>query len=106
MCFCFRPEQQQRQAPGGADHAALLKELVRCLADGELFTFVLHPEVEATNNISERTFRNSAQARNTGRTSKTEAGAQCRSVISSVFVSLRQNLHELTLQSLLEEVTD
>lgn len=106
LCFCFRPEQQQRQAPGGADHAALLKELVRCLADGELFTFVLHPEVEATNNISERTFRNSAQARNTGRTSKTEAGAQRRSVISSVFVSLRQNLHELTLQSLLEEVTE
>jgi len=27
-------------------------------------------------------------------------------VISSVFVSLRQNLHELTLQSLLEEVTE
>ena len=106
LCFCFRPEQQQRQAPGGADPAALLKELVRCLADGELFTFVLHPEVEATTNVSARTLRNSAQARNTGRTSKTEAGAKRRSVITSVFASLRQNLHELTLPSLLEEVTE
>ncbi len=105
LCSRFRPQEQQRQAPGGEDYAALLKELVRCLADGELFTFVLHPEVEATNNISERTFRNSAQARNTGRTSKTEAGAKRRSVISSVFTSLRQNLQELTLQSILEEVT-
>ena len=106
LCSRFRPEQQQRQAPGGEDYAALLKELVRCLADAELFTFVLHPEVEATNNVSERTFRNSAQARNTGRTSKTQAGAKRRSVISSVFVSLRQNLQELTLQSILEEVTE
>ena len=106
LCSRFRPEQQQRQAPGGDDYAALLKELVRCLADAELFTFVLHPEVEATNNVSERTFRNSAQARNTGRTSKTQAGAKRRSVISSVFVSLRQNLQELTLQSILEEVTE
>lgn len=106
LCFDFRPGEQQRQAPGGTDLAALLKELVRCLADGELFTFVLHPDVNATNNVSERTLRNSAQARNTGRTSKTEGGAQRRSVITSVFVSLRQNLPELTLQSILEEVTE
>lgn len=106
LCSRFRPEQEQRQAPGGEDYAALLKELVRCMADGELFTFVLHPEVEATNNVSEQTLRNSAQARNTGRTSKTEAGAKRRSVISSVFTSLRQNLQQLTLQSILEEVTE
>ena len=105
LCSRFRPQEQQRQAPGGADYAALLKELVRCLADGELFTFVLHPEVEATNNVSERTFRNSAQARNTNRTSKTQAGAKRRSVISSIFTSLRQNLQELTLESILQEVT-
>lgn len=105
LCSRFRPEEEQRQAPGGEDYAALLKELVRCLADAELFTFVLHPEVEATNNVSERTFRNSAQARNTNRTSKTEAGAKRRSVISSIFTSLRQNLKELTLESILEEVT-
>jgi len=105
LCSRFRPEEQQRQAPGGDDYAALLKELVRCLADAELFTFVLHPEVDATNNVSERMFRNSAQARNTGRTSKTQAGAKRRSVISSIFASLRQNLQELTLQSILEEVT-
>ncbi len=106
LCSRFRPHQQQRQAPGGEEYAGLLKELVRCLAEGELFTFVLHPDVEPTNNVSERTFRNSAQARNTNRTSKTEAGAKRRSVISSVLVSLRQNLQTLTLQSILEEVTE
>ena len=37
LCSRFRPEEQQQQAPGGEDYAALLKELVRCLADGELF---------------------------------------------------------------------
>jgi len=46
----------------------------RCYA--WVFTSLLHPQVEATNNISERIFRNSAQARNTGRTSKTPAGCQ------------------------------
>jgi len=105
LCSRFRPQEEQRQAPGGDDYAALLKELVRCLADGELFTFVLHPEVEATNNVSERTFRNSAQARNTNRTSKTQAGAKRRSVINSILTSLRQNLQELTLESILQEVT-
>jgi hypothetical protein len=30
---------------------------MRCLGDESLFTFVLFPEVEATNNRSERTFR-------------------------------------------------
>ena len=70
----------------------MLKELVRCLADDELFPFVLHREVEPTNNISERTFRDTAQARNTNRTSKTEAADKRRSVIKSVLLSLRQNL--------------
>ena len=83
----------------------MLKELVRCLADDELFTFVLHREVEPTNNISERTFRDTAQARNTGRTSKTEAGAKRRSVIKSVLISLRQNLQGFSLHGILEEVT-
>lgn len=36
LCSRFRPQAEQRQAPGGDDYAALLKELVRCLADGEL----------------------------------------------------------------------
>ena len=106
LCSRFRPQEQQRQAPGGEDYAALLKELVRCLANAELFTFVLHPDVDATNNVSERLFRNSAQARNTNRTSKTQAGAKRRSVISSIFTSLRQNLQELTLESILKEVTE
>ena len=66
---------------------------------------MLHPKVEAANNVSERTFRNSAQARNTNRTSKTQAGAKRRSVINSILASLRQNLQELTLESILQEVT-
>ena len=39
-----------------------------------LFVFVLHPEVEATNNRSERQARAEAMARKATRTSKTENG--------------------------------
>jgi hypothetical protein len=40
-----------------------------------LFVFVLDPQVEATNNLSERQLRNSALARKANRTSKTDTGS-------------------------------
>lgn len=40
----------------------------------ELFTFVLRPEVDATNNLSERELRGPAQDRKAGRTNKTASG--------------------------------
>jgi len=105
LCFRFRPTGASRKLPGGEDHRLLLNELVRCLKDGELFTFVMSPEVEATNNASEQLLRKSAQARNTSRTSKTEQGARRRSIIVSVLISVSQNLEDATLESMLAEVS-
>ena len=80
----------------------LQNELVDHLAC--LFVFVEHPEVEPTNNRSERTVRHEAEIRKGGRTSKTPAGAQRRSVIMTVFASLRTRFPKFTLFHLLSEV--
>lgn len=82
----------------------LQRELMRCLRDESLFTFVLFPEVEATNNRSERTFRDTAKARATGQTSKTDHGAWRRGVILSVLTSLKQNLANFTIDAVVAEV--
>jgi len=70
----------------------------------KLFVFVLHTEVEATNNRSERQARSEAMARNAGRTSKTESGAKRRGVIMSVLASLSKRLEHFTLGSVLSEI--
>ncbi len=90
--------------PYERDFANLVNELVERLLDEELFTFVLHPEVEATNNSTERLQRGAALDRKAGRTSKSAAGAQRRSILVSVLESLRVNLEQFTLASVLEEV--
>ena len=72
----------------------------------ELFTFVTHPAVPGTNNESERTLRDAANDRKTGRTSKTLCGARRRTVLTSVLESLRLSLPDFTLAHVLEEVTD
>lgn len=69
-----------------------------------LFVFVEHPEVAATNNDSERTVRREAEVRKGGRTSKTQAGAQRRSVIITVFASLRTRLESFTLSNVVAEI--
>ena len=89
------PDDQQR-------FLKLQNELLSCLDN--LFVFVEHPEVEATNNRSERQARGQAQARKAARTSKTERGAKRRSIITSVLGSLRQCLAEFSMDSVLEEV--
>jgi transposase len=86
------------------DFANLAEELLRLSLAEELFTFVLVPEVEATNNAMERLLRDSAQDRKAGRTNQTAAGAQRRSVIVSVLQSLRANLPTFTLATVLQEV--
>jgi hypothetical protein len=70
----------------------------------KLFVFVLHPEVEATNNRSERQARSEAMARKAARTSKTESGAKRRGVIMSVLASLSKRLEHFTLSSVLSEI--
>ena len=87
------------------DFVNLVSELLRLMEAQELFTFVTHPEVSGTNNESERTLRDAANDRKTGRTSKTIRGARRRTVLTSVLESLRLSLPNFTLRHVLEEVT-
>jgi hypothetical protein len=107
LCKLCRPHQW-RDRRGlkrrDRDFSKLVDELVRLLLAEELFTFVLEPSVESTNNSSERRLRGPAQDRKAGRTNKTASGAHRRSVILSVLESLRANLPEFNLTTVLAEV--
>ena len=87
-------------------HEASFIRLQNELADNldKLFVFVSHPDVEPTNNISERHVRREAEIRKGGRTSKTAKGAKRRGIIMSVLMSLRQRFAHFTLNDLLGEV--
>jgi len=99
------PEDQYRR---------LCNELMRLLLAGQLFTFVTATPVpkpngemmtvSGTNNEAERTLRSPAQARETGRTNKTPAGARRQTVIVSVLESLRQYLPAFTLSNVIQEI--
>lgn len=104
LCLLYGQESRLDRKPHERDFANLVNELADRLTDEELFTFVLEPAVEATNNLSERLLRGAAQDRKVGRTSKTPAGAQRRSVIVSVLETLRANLPEFTFGSVVAEV--
>lgn len=96
------------------DYRRLVNEVVRLAAQGELFTFVTAEPVaqpngatqavSGTNNESERTLRGAAQARVTGRTNKTVAGARRQTIVTSVLESLRVYLPTFTLASVGAEV--
>jgi hypothetical protein len=96
------------------DYRLLCNELMRVMLAEQLFTFVTAEPVEkpngemlvvsGTNNEAERTLRSPAQARNTGRTNKTVAGARRQTVIVSVLESLRQYLSTFTLSSVIQEI--
>jgi hypothetical protein len=96
------------------DYRLLCNELMRVMLAEQLFTFVTAEPVEkpngevlivsGTNNEAERTLRSPAQARGTGRTNKTVAGARRQTVIVSVLESLRQYLSTFTLSSVIEEI--
>ena len=62
--------------------------------------------VGGTNNEAERTLRHPAEARKTGRTSKTVAGARRQTIVTSVLESLRLYLSSFTLGKVIEEVRD
>jgi transposase len=104
LCLPYHGDTRENLPPHACDFRNLVNELVDRLLDEELFPFVLHPEVEPTNNFTERLQRGPALERKAGRTSKTAAGAHRRSVIVSVLESLRANLEVFTLSSVLEEV--
>src|SRR5450631_880422 len=96
------------------DYRLLVNEVMRLMLDKQLFTFVTaepakQPNgacqpVAGTNNEAERTLRNPAEARKTGRTSKTLVGARRQTIIVSVLESLRLYLAEFTLASVIEEI--
>jgi hypothetical protein len=69
-----------------------------------LFVFVEHPQVESTNNRSERNARREAEIRKGARTSKSESGAKRRSIIVTVLASLQTRMANFKLSSLLAEV--
>jgi len=96
------------------DYRRLANELMRLMLAKQLFTFVTTPPVPqpngesrtvgATNNESERTLRSPAQARDTGRTNKTTAGARRQTILTSVLQSLRLYLPTFTLATMIAEV--
>lgn len=88
-------------------HEATFIRLQNELINGlkSLFVFVEYPEVEATNNRSERNVRREAEIRKGGRTSKSDNGAKRRSIIMTVLATLNTRLEKFTLDKLLTEVT-
>jgi transposase len=96
------------------DYRLLVNEVMRLLMNEELFTFVQAKPVEqpngktqavaGTNNEAERTLRNPAEARKTGRTNKTVAGARRQTIVTSVLESLRLYLSTFTLPNVIAEV--
>jgi transposase len=107
LCELLQPHTRAttpEMPPHECDFANLVNELGRLVMAEELFTFVLEPAVEATNNLSERILRSPAQDRKAGRTNKTARGAHRRSVIVSVLQSLRENLEKFSLTTVLEEI--
>jgi transposase len=107
LCELLQPHTRETtpaMQPHERDFTNLVNELGRLVMAEELFTFVLEPEVAATNNCMERELRNPALERKAGRTNKTAAGAHRRSVIVSVLQSLRANLENFCLTVVLEEI--
>lgn len=101
----YPKETTPTMSPHERDFTNLVNELGRLVMAEELFTFVLEPELDATNNLSERELRGPALDRKAGRTNKTATGAHRRSVIVSVLQSLRMNLDTFSLTTVLQEVT-
>jgi transposase len=96
------------------DYRLLVNEVMRLMLDKQLFTFVTataaaqpngqSEPVAGTNNEAERTLRGAAEARKTGRTSKTLVGARRQTIIVSVLESLRLYLPTFTLAGIIEEI--
>ena len=71
-----------------------------------LFVFVEHPEVEPTNNRSERNARREAEIRKGARTSKTASGAKRRGIIVTVLASRQTRIANVTLSNMLPRSVD
>jgi transposase len=97
------------------NYRLLVNEVMRLLMAEQLFTFVtaeaatqpngVSQPVAGTNNEAERTLRGAAEARKTGRTSKTMVGARRQTILVSVLESLRLYLPQFTLTTVIEEIS-
>lgn len=96
------------------DYRLLVHEVMRVMLAKQLFTFVTgepvtqpngaKQPVAGTNNEAERTLRNTAAARDTGRANKTLVGARRQTIIVSVLESLRVYLKTFTLANVIAEI--
>ena len=114
LCIANLPPDSPPPNGLAKDYHLLVSEVLRLLLRQELLTFVtaepteqpngtIKP-VDGTNNEAERTLRGVAQARVTGRTSKTMNGARRQTILTSVLQSLRLYLPTFTLASVLAEL--
>ena len=107
IIYLCTPRWYDTSTSGGKlenDYRRLCCELMALMFEDELFVFVRSPEVDGTNNASERQLRPDATARATGRTSKTPWGAKRRSIISSVLQSIGKHVTSFTLENVIQEV--
>jgi transposase len=114
--LCWRAWFNEPPATEGAakDHHLLVQELMRLMLAEQLFCFVTAAPVQTasgetmavagTNNEAERALRAVAEARKTGRTSKTLRGARRRTIVVSVLESLRRHLATFTLPCVIDEI--
>ncbi len=75
-----------------ANAKRLLKRLRR--HQNELFTFLDHPEVPFENNAAERAIRPAVIIRKNSYGNRSEHGADCQSVLMSIFRTLKQRGHD------------
>lgn len=99
-------EKQDPPINPTVDHLATFIHLQRELAGNleKLFVFVEHPQVDPTNNLSERNVRREAEIRKASRCSKSEKGAKRRGIIVTVLASLQTRIGKFTLTNVLSEI--
>ena len=103
--LCTRAGEKIDQESTPTHEASFIRlhnELVKGLPS--LFVFVEYPEVEATNNRSERNLRREAEIRKGGRTSKSDTSAKRRSIVMTVLATLNTRFKKFTLENLLSEI--
>ncbi len=81
-----------RHGADDADVKRLTERLNRCM-DG-LFTFLDHPEVDATNNRAEREIRPAVIIRKNSLQNRSEKGAHCQAVFMSIYRTLKLRGHD------------
>ena len=106
LAICSVREIETEKLPDPvADAFRLLRgEFLGLSLREQLFTFVSDPAVAPTNNESERTLRDPAMARRVGRTNKTSRGARRQTVVKSILESIRTQISQFTLASVIDEV--